>query len=231
MKVLACLIAPWILSVAGHSESLEKQLDARAKESAATTPEVVRKQMADGIEAVRVAGIVEHAKEVGDLAPDFSLRNAKGEMVRLSDLLAKGPVVLTWYRGGWCPYCNIALNALQKELPEIKAAGATLVALTPELPDKTLSTTEKHSLEFEVLSDVNHKVAKDYGIVFKLTPEIRDLYKTRFKLTEYNGKEAGDDSLPLAATYIVGKNGKRLSGPSLMPTIANVPSPGRSSPS
>jgi len=210
MKIPVYFIVLWISSMPLHAESLEKQLDARASESAAATPKVVRKQMADGIEAVRLEGVVGHAKKVGDAAPGFALTDAKGETVKLSGLLAKGPVVLTWYRGGWCPYCNIALNALQKKLPEIRAAGATLVALTPELPDKTLSTAEKHSLEFLVLSDVNHKVAKEYGIVFKLTPEVRDLYHSRFNLTEYNGKEAGEDSLPLAATYIIGKDGKIL---------------------
>ncbi len=212
MKLIVCLTLPIFSSLSAQADSLQKQLDTRAEEFAAKTPGAMRKQMTDGVQAVREAGVVAHAKQVGDTAPDFTLGNAKGEKVKLSNLLEKGPVVLTWYRGGWCPYCNLTLMALEKELPEIKAAGATLVALTPELPDKILTTTEKNSLAFEVLSDVNHLVAKEYGIVFKLTPEVRDLYKQRFDLTAYNGKEAGDDSLPLAATYIIGKDRKILWG-------------------
>jgi len=73
--------------------------------------------------------------QVGDTAPNFTLINAKGNKISLKDELAKGPVVLTWYRGGWCPYCNLTLQALQEELPNFKKNGAVLVALTPELPD------------------------------------------------------------------------------------------------
>lgn len=189
------------------ADTLAERLDARSAEAAENVPAEVRSEFAKGIDAVAESGIVARAKQVGDKAPDFTLKNAVGEKVSLSKLLEEGPVVLTWYRGGWCPYCNIALAALQEELPAIKDAGATLVALSPELPDKTLDTKQKNELGFEVLSDLNHEVAKDYGIVFKLTPKVRELYKGFFDLTEYNGKEAGDDSLPLAATYIIGTDG------------------------
>ncbi|MFC7338575.1 peroxiredoxin-like family protein [Haloferula chungangensis] len=187
--------------------SLQSQLEARSAESAKKGDPAVRSEYAKGIEAVAASGIVDKAKNVGDKAPDFTLKNATGKEVSLKSLLKDGPVVLTWYRGGWCPYCNIAMAALQKELPEIKKAGAQLVALSPELPDKTLTTSEKNHLEFEVLSDTNHGVADDYGIVFELTPKVRELYKSKFDLTEFNGKDAGDGKLPLAATYIIDTDG------------------------
>ncbi|MDA7537018.1 AhpC/TSA family protein [bacterium] len=135
------------------------------------------------------------------------MKNATGQEVTLADELKKGPVVLTWYRGGWCPYCNIALAAMQAKLPEIKAAGASLIALTPELPNKALTTTEKNKLEFQVLTDLNHGVAKNYGLLFKLTPEVEKLYGNFFDLEEFNGADATTDTLPLAATYIIGQDG------------------------
>lgn len=188
-------------------ETLESQLKARQTEAAARMPEEVVATFEEGIRAVADSGILKTAKQVGDRAPDFTLENATGKKVSLHGLLEKGPVILTWYRGGWCPFCNLSLAALQKKLPEFQAAGARLVALTPELPDKALNTAEKNALKFEVLTDLNHGVAKTYGIVFKLTPQVRDLYKKFFDLTEFNGAEAGDDTLPLAATYIISQDG------------------------
>lgn len=187
--------------------SLQEKLDARSAESGKSGNPEVRAAYARGIQTVGKSGILDKAKKVGDQAPDFTLKNADGKETKLSDLLKNGPVVLTWYRGGWCPYCNIALAALQEELPEIKKAGAQLVALTPELPDKTADTMKKNELSFEVLTDLNHQVAKQYGIAFELTPEVRDLYKQKFDLTDFNGFEAGDGTLPLAATYIIGRDG------------------------
>lgn len=161
---------------------------------------------ADGIEDVSQSGILETAKNNGDLAPNFTLKNALGEKVSLGDYLKQGPVILTWYRGGWCPYCNLTLKRLQEELPKFHAEGANLLALTPELPDSSISTAEKHELEFEVLSDLNNKVAKEYGIVFTLIPGVAEAYQSGFGLHEYNGDESNE--LPLAATYVIETNGE-----------------------
>lgn len=160
----------------------------------------------EGIDAISESGILNSAKNVGDLAPDFTLTNALGEDVSLKSYLQKGPVVLVWYRGGWCPYCNINLYYLQEELPNFKAQGANLIALTPELPDSSMNTKEKQHLEFEILSDIGNKVAKDYGIVFKLIDEVAERYNSNFGLNEYNGDTSNE--LPLAATYIIGTDGK-----------------------
>lgn len=160
---------------------------------------------ADGITSVKNSGITESALNLGDKAVDFSLKNAKGEIITLYEELKKGPVVLTWYRGGWCPYCNITLHYLQEELPNFKAAGANLIALTPEKPDSSLSTIEKNELEFEVLSDLNNVVAKKYGIVFTLTPEVANAYQQSFDLHAYNDSESNE--LPMAATYVIDQNG------------------------
>ncbi len=188
--------------VTTQTEALEERKTNFGKTADETTRQIYK----EGLEAVAQSGIVETAKNVGHTAPDFTLKNAIGEAVSLKDYLAKGPVVLVWYRGGWCPYCNINLHYLQEALPHIKAQGANLLALTPEVPDQSMSTTEKHHLDFEVLSDLNNKVAKEYGVVFKLTDEVARIYNEKFDLNAHNGDSSNE--LPLAATYIINTDGK-----------------------
>ncbi|MEM7183831.1 MAG: peroxiredoxin-like family protein [Spirochaetota bacterium] len=159
-----------------------------------------------GIKEVAESGILSKALKKGDTAKDFTLKNALGKEISLYEELKEGPVLLVWYRGGWCPYCNLTLHHLQKKLPEFQKYNANLIAITPELPDKSLSTKEKHKLQFQVVSDVGNKVAKDYGIVFKVNAEVSKYYKEKFNLQEYNGDAS--DELPLAATYIIEKSGK-----------------------
>ncbi len=193
------------METAEQEQTLQSILDARKAQFEAKAAKEVRKIYAEGIESVRKSGILESAKNVGDHAPDFTLKNALGKRVSLGEYLQKGPVVLTWYRGGWCPYCNLTLHRLQQELPQFKAAGANLLALTPELPDKSLTTQEKHNLSFEVLSDIGNKVAREYGIVFRLTPEVAANYQSNFDLHGFNGDES--DELPMAATYVIDRDG------------------------
>lgn len=141
----------------------------------------------------------------GDRAPDFVLPEAKGGTVRLSDLLHSGPVVLAFYRGGWCPYCNLQLRAYQAALPEIESLGARLVAVSPQLPDKSLSTAETNALSFAVVSDVGNLVARDFGLVFTLPADVGEvLRKTGRALPDFNGDESWE--LPLPATYVIGQD-------------------------
>lgn len=186
--------------------SLKTKLEERKLNFANKADENKKKVYNDGLESVKESGIVNTALQVGDEAPNFILNNALGKPVSLSDYLKKGNVVLTWYRGGWCPYCNLTLHALQEELANFKANGANLIALTPELPDESISTSEKHELKFEILSDVGNQVAKKYGIVFKLTDEVAAIYNQSFDLNNHNGDNSNE--LPLAATYIINQEGK-----------------------
>ena len=185
-----------------QTDALEERKNSFTQKANENTKKVYK----EGLEAVAESGILSSAKNVGDLAPNFTLKNALGKEVSLDDLLKKGPVVLVWYRGGWCPYCNLNLHYLQEELANIKAQGASLLALTPELPDQSMSTSEKHELEFEVLSDMGNKVAKEYGVVFKLTDEVARMYNENFGLNDYNGDTSNE--LPLAVTYIINTDGK-----------------------
>ncbi|MBW4471461.1 MAG: AhpC/TSA family protein [Stenomitos rutilans HA7619-LM2] len=140
--------------------------------------------------------------QVGDLAPDFTLANAIGTPVRLSDRLSQAPVILTFYRGGWCPYCNLELRAYQQVLPQIQAAGATLIAVSPQTSDASLSTVEKNNLSFEVLSDIGSTVADAYGIAFELPNELKALYtELGHPLPGYNG--TNDWKLPVPATFVI----------------------------
>ncbi len=183
---------------------LKKELDAKKANFELKASDEKKQKYAEGIQSVIDHQIVENALQVGDNAPDFSLTNADGNIVTLYETLEKGPVILMWYRGGWCPYCNITLHYMQENLVNFEKYGANLLALTPELPDSSLSTKEKNELAFEVLSDLNNEVAKEYNVVFKLTEDVAELYEKGFGLSQYNGN--ADNELPLAATYLIGKD-------------------------
>lgn len=133
----------------------------------------------------------------GDKAPDFTLKDQTGKEVRLYDALKNGPVVLTWYRGGWCPYCNLAMKGLSDKVNEINELGATLLALTPEIPDKSMTTIEKNELKFSVLSDLDNQVARKYDIVFKLEEKTAKRYEEGFGLSQYNGNTNAELPIPV----------------------------------
>jgi len=190
---------------ATQMKSLGEQLDERAQWAQQNFSKEVKDIYANGVESVIASGIYERVLKVGDKAPNFTLKNQMGKELALYDMLKETPVILTWYRGGWCPYCNLTLHALQDNLDEFKKAGANLLALTPELPDNSMSTAEKNELEFSILSDLDNKVAREYGLVFKLAPDVAKIYDAKFDLKSYNGNNS--DELPLAATYVINKDG------------------------
>lgn len=144
---------------------------------------------------------------VGDKAPDFKLKNAFGKDVSLSSMTKKGPVILVFYRGGWCAICNIQLHSLNASLPTFKKYGAQLVAVTPQKPDRSQEQIKKDDYPFEILSDLNYSVVKKYKLYFDLPEYIIALEKNKFglDLADYNGK--GRYGLPVPATYIIDKKG------------------------
>jgi peroxiredoxin len=146
--------------------------------------------------------------DVGDRAPSIVLANATGDIVDVDQMLASGPVILTFYRGGWCPFCNLELRAYQAVLPQIQAAGAALVAISPERPDKSLSTAEKNALTFEVLSDVGQAVGRAFGLVYTFTEEVKSVYHGfGLDIPARNGAP-GEWALPVSATYVIGQDGR-----------------------
>lgn len=153
------------------------------------------------------SGIVDRTLKVGDPIPNFELPDVKGDRVELRSLLQNGPVVLSFYRGGWCPYCNLELRALQGILPQLTAAGTTLVAVSPETPDNSLTTTEKNELSYPVLSDVGNKVAREFGLVFTLPETLRPLYaEWGIDIPAHNGDDRFE--LPVPATYVIAPDGR-----------------------
>ncbi len=143
---------------------------------------------------------------VGDTVGNFSLRDATNRLVALHDLLAQGAVVINFYRGGWCPYCNLELRMLQRNIDKFNQLGAQLVAISPESPDNSLSTIEKHQLNFLVLSDVKSEVARQFGISY-IVPEYlkKTFQKFGLDLSRYN--DADQVELPIPATYVLDRDG------------------------
>jgi peroxiredoxin len=173
--------------------------------SKAAPPEVIALL---GSELTRLAesGIVENALKVGETAPDFTLLEARGQQVRLSSLLAKGPAVITFYRGGWCPFCNLQLRAYQSVLPEIHRLGAELVAISPQTPDFALTDAEQKALTFPVLSDPHNTVARAYGLVYTLSEALQRLQEGFGNpLPKFNGDPSWE--LPMPGTFIIDPGG------------------------
>jgi peroxiredoxin len=187
---------------------LRDQLRARSQEGRAKRDPAISAAFDAGIEAVRSAGIAEAALGVDESAPRFTLPDATGRPVALDDLLSAGPVVLCFYRGGWCPYCNLELRAYQAIQPDLATLGATLVAISPQTPDASLSTAERGELTFPVLSDVGNVVARMFRLVHPVPPDIAELYaRGGNDLVTLNGVDGDEVELPLPATYVIDREG------------------------
>lgn len=186
--------------------SLAAELDAMRRAFMTKVPTEIREAMHRADSALLASGIVESALKSGDIAPDFALPDVNGKTVSLTHWLKRGPIVVSFYRGGWCPYCNLELRGLQAVLPQITRLGATLVAISPQSPDGSLTTAEKNELAFPVLSDDGSAVAKAFGIAFDLAEELRPIYtRLNHPLPAMNGNDSW--LLPIPATYIIDQNG------------------------
>ncbi len=182
--------------------TLAFQLD----EITASVPAQISERIDRGLDDVASSGLA-LGLAVGDVAPDFTLTDAVGNQVVLADLLTDGPVVVTFYRGEWCPYCNLQLRALQEALPEITSTGATLVAISPQAPDHALTMTEKNDLAFPVLSDLDQEVSESYRVRFDVTGELEDIQVNVFKSDPAQQNADGRRSLPVPSTFIIDRDG------------------------
>ena len=186
--------------------SLKAQIDAFNVQKKANLPADVLALMNTTNEELIAQHIRNNALQVGDKIENFILPNHLGKNIELADLLNKGPVVVSFYRGAWCPYCNLELKALNDFLPQFKTKSAQLVAISPQLPDQTLTTAQKNELEFDVLSDVGNKVALQFGLLFTLDKRIQELY-TGFGIDFEHTYGDKTYQLPLPATYVINQEG------------------------
>lgn len=187
--------------------SLQAELDALMEGVRTQVPGTILSAVDQAYAELGAPGKFPHALKSGAAIPRFRLPDAAGQTVDMQDLLAQGPVVISFYRGAWCPFCNIELRALQKILPEIKQLGATLVAISPEKPDFSQPLIERDKLEFTVLSDVGNQVARQFGIVFALEGELKRISHEVFgvDLPQFNGDQTWE--IPIPATYVVAPDG------------------------
>lgn len=152
------------------------------------------------------SGAAGKALKVGDKAPLFTLKDPDGNPVSSADLLAKGPLVLTFYRGVWCPYCNMELQALQAFLPTLQEVGASLVAISPQIAANSRKSVRTNGLEFPILSDTHNDVAQAFGLRFALPDYLVELYKNlRNDLPTFNDDPSW--TLPMPARYVIGRDG------------------------
>ena len=182
------------------------ELTRQLRELAARTPAPIAERITAILADVTTSGVAP-GLAVGERAPNFRLPNAAGEEVELASRLATGPVVLSFYRGEWCPYCNLELRALQAALPRFQAHGASLIAISPQSPDHSLSATEKNELSFDVLSDVHQEAIRAFRVQFTVPAELQDLHRNVFHNDLSTRTADGSWDLPVPATFVIDRGG------------------------
>lgn len=169
-------------------------------------PLAVKEPLQDAITSITASFDAQSAIKVGDTIPEFHLANAVSKELSLAELLNKGPLLLVFYRGEWCPFCNLALVDIQKHLASFIAKGVTVAAVSPELPSQSLTTVEKNDLRFEVLSDVGNHFARKLGLVWKQPETLRPVFERfGFNLNARNGDDSFE--VPIPATLLVDTKG------------------------
>jgi peroxiredoxin len=186
--------------------TIQEQADQIRAASTGRLPADVVEAFARDRERMIGRGTSPEAVAAGDLLRDFILPDATGKDVSLSKLVAGGPAVLVFYRGGWCPYCNLALHQYQSELvPHLGRYGATMAAISPQKPDESLSTAEKHTLEFAVLSDAGARVARRLGVAFQPTEAVLEAQR-ELGLDIRDGNVDGASELPMPTVLVVDRD-------------------------
>ncbi|MQR97677.1 peroxiredoxin-like family protein [Gluconobacter aidae] len=191
--------------------SLQAKLDAfkadfEAGKPPYNVPDSVIQVMHRATAELVAAGAAEKVLKAGDKAPAFILNDPEGNPVVSAELLAKGPLVISFYRGVWCPYCNMELQALEAALPSFRELGANLIAISPQTAVNSRKSVRQNHLDFPILSDPHNDVAAAFGLRFVLPDYLVDLY-TNLKndLPSFNG----DDSwtLPMPGRFVIGQDG------------------------
>jgi peroxiredoxin len=186
--------------------SLQEQLDELTAKLRGLVPAERLATIDRAVAELHSSQIAGHALKSGDKAPGFALPDGDGMIWQSEALLRGGPLVIIFYRGRWCAYCNAQLAAMQQIHAQIALAGASLVAISPQTQKHSYMTRDMHALRFPVLSDAGNQVARQFGLVYRLSPEMQAMYESIMtKLPGYNGDASWE--LPMAATYIVRPDG------------------------
>ena len=186
---------------------LAKQIEQFNNELATQVPQEVLEAFGKSIEDLQKKNIEEKSIKLGEVMPEFLLPNVKNEIINSKEILKNGKMIIAFYRGSWCPYCNLELKMLQDHLPKIKDKKAMLVAISPQSPDNSLTVVEKHNLTFEVLTDKDNLFAKQLGISFELQDFVLPYYQALgIDLMHFN--KNNDNSLPVPAVFVIDQNGK-----------------------
>ena len=186
---------------------LAKQIEQFNNELSTQVPKEVLEAFGKSIEDLKMKNIEEKSIKLNEIIPSFSLPNAKNEIINSKKILKRGKMIVAFYRGSWCPYCNLELKTLQDNLTKINDKKASLVAISPQSPDNSLTIIEKHNLTFEVLTDKDNTFAKQLGIAFELQDFVLPFYNALgIDLTNFN--KNNDNSLPIPAVFVVDENGK-----------------------
>ncbi|MGR0278397.1 peroxiredoxin-like family protein [Marinomonas dokdonensis] len=187
--------------------TLKAQTDAKIEQSRNANPEFMKK--VDALMAkAKAFEQGDEALKVAQTAPDFALPNQEGEAINLSKLLEKGSVVVSFYRGSWCPYCNLQLRALQAHLDEIHALGAELVAISPQVPDGSMSKNDISKMTFQVLSDQGAQVAAQYGVAWEVPEFLLEHMKVDRQLDLESINNGNGQILPTPATFVINQQGE-----------------------
>ncbi|PPQ36999.1 peroxiredoxin-like family protein [Rhodopila globiformis] len=190
--------------------SLQAKLDAfKADFEAGKPPYSVPRSVIDVMHRATseliASGLAERALKAGDAAPAFTLADANGRKVSSADLLATGPLIVSFYRGVWCPYCNMDLQALQAALPMFRDRGASLVAISPQNAANSRKSIRNNNLDFPILSDPGNETAAAFGLRFKLPDYLIELYQSlRNDLPAFNGDASW--TLPMPARFVIGQD-------------------------
>ena len=186
--------------------TLREQTDAKIAAGRKAKPEFME-GVDEIINEAKAKDLGNKAIQINQQAPRFELPNQEGKQILLDDLLAKGPVVITFYRGDWCPYWNLQLRALQARLNDIHQLGATLVAISPQVPDGSLTESEITKMEFMVLSDQDAKIASEYGVTWEVPEFLLDHMRIDRQLDLVQINNGNGLILPIPATFVIGKDG------------------------
>ena len=150
----------------------------------------------------------EIGSQVGTTAPDFTGETYRGTTVRLSDLYLNGPVVLIFYRGAWCPYCNLHLKAFQGKFTEFKDLGVTILAVSVDKPQYAQKTVQDDALGFEVISDPGAEILEKYNVIYRVPPDLANKYLNEYKIDLQIHSGRNDHIIAVPATYVIDKTGK-----------------------